>query len=255
MMQIIINLLECLVWIILWYVMKLFILSVLFFTTTIYAEVWRLTSLEWPPYSSNDLKSKGSFVEKIKEILKTKNIDVVVEYYPWLRSQKLAKQDIYVGYFPAWPEEVKEGFVASDTVEISNIGAFIRKGSDISFSDIESLFKNGSIGMIETYVYPEKITKFVNKYKKNVCLVPDETALIRMLSKGRFDIALTDSAVIYYYASKLGINNIVTLKDKIDEIPLVVSFRDTEENRKKLIFFNKLLKQFEKKGTLKINKE
>ena len=64
-------------------------------------EVWRITSLDWQPYSDSQSSTLGKSVEKLRSLLKNEGIDLIVEFYPWARAQDIAQQDGYVGYFPA----------------------------------------------------------------------------------------------------------------------------------------------------------
>lgn len=86
------------------------------------AEEWKITSLDWEPYSSSTMASQGNIIQKLRNLLKTEGIDLIVEFYPWKRSKFLAKKEGYVGYFPAWPEEVDPCcFFASPPIGLSEI--------------------------------------------------------------------------------------------------------------------------------------
>ncbi len=104
-------------------------------------EIWKITSLNWQPYSGAELANQGNSIQKLRELLKKEGIRLIVEFYPWKRAQKKARSKEFVGYFPAWPEEVYEGFVASPPVDNSYVGILKRSEININFESVDELFK------------------------------------------------------------------------------------------------------------------
>lgn len=212
------------------------------FSVTASAETWKITSLDWQPYSGSDLSNQGNSVQKLKSLLKKEGIDLVVEFYPWERSQKLAGTKDYVGYFPAWPEEVDKGFTASAPVDWSNLGIMVNSDSSVKWKDIDDLFRNNVVGIVSTYVYPENVQQAMKKYPQNVDKSIDETELMKKLSGKRFSAALTDPDVMLYLAGKAGIKNVKVLNKSIERKPLVVAFRNGDDNKKRIEILNRLVK-------------
>ncbi len=223
-------------------IIPVLLITVFMFVSDLMAETWKITSLDWQPYSGSDMKNKGTSVLKLRNILKKGGINLIVEFYPWKRAQFLAKQKGYVGYFPAWPEEVSAGFTGSKPVDWSYLGALTYKGSGVQWKSIDYIFQNYRVGVVQTYVYPAQVRSAIKKYRSNVDYAPDETALLKKLAAGRNKIALTDPSVMLYLARKKGIKNIVVLKKKIQVKALVVAFRQDPDNIKRLKLLNKLLK-------------
>lgn len=212
-------------------------------SSSLFAETWKITSLDWQPYSGSDMTNKGKSIQKLQTLLKAQGIDLVVEFYPWKRAQALAGQKDYVGYFPAWPEEVYSGFIASDPIDWSNLGALVASDSAIKWTTIDDLFKNNKVGIIETYAYPDYIQAAIKKYPNNVDKSPDETILLKKLSMKRIDAGLTDPDVTLYLAQKENITNIKVLNKSIEKKALVIAFRAGEDNKKRIELINKLLKK------------
>ncbi|WP_147822445.1 transporter substrate-binding domain-containing protein [Salidesulfovibrio onnuriiensis] len=204
-------------------------------------EVWKITSLDWQPYSGSDMASQGNSIQKLRDLLQKEGIELKVEFYPWARAQKLASTADYVGYFPAWPEEVTEGFTASEPVDWSEIGVLTYKGSGLQWSGVDALFGE-MVGLVGTYTYPQNITAAAAKNPANVDKASNEVALLKKLSGKRFRAAITDPAVMLYLASKEGIDNIETLK-VLEKKALVVAFRNGADNKKRMELLKKLLGQ------------
>ena len=77
---------------------------------------WKVTSLEWEPYSSSSMNNGGNAIQRLRNILAQCNIRLQVEFYPWRRAKEIAGRSDYLGYFPAWPDGVRTDFVASEPV-------------------------------------------------------------------------------------------------------------------------------------------
>ncbi|AWL12385.1 hypothetical protein HMF8227_01915 [Saliniradius amylolyticus] len=206
------------------------------------AETWKITSLEWPPYSGKDLPGQGTAVEELRSVLKQKGINLEVEFYPWKRAQEYAANPDYVGYFPAWPEEVGKGFMGSKGVQNSSVSVLYRQGNDVSSASMMDLFSSYKVGLIKTYVYPDAIEQAAKKHPQNVDLSPNEQSLLKKLSAGRMDAAITDPKVMMYYADQSGVDNIKAAERAIETKPLVVSFAARDDNKARLELLNSLIK-------------
>jgi len=221
----------------------LYTVFIIFFTVSSYShaeETWKITSLNWEPYSGDTMRSQGNSVQKLREILNKKGIRLLVEFYPWLRAQRKATSKEYIGYFPAWPEEVAEGFIASSIVDWSEVALMKKRGAMIPSESIENLLKKYRIGYIKTYVYPKEIATALKKYSAKADGSPNEFSLLKKLSTGRIDVAITDPNVMLYVAEKEGIDNIEMIK-VIMKKELVVALRNDSENMNRINNLNQLL--------------
>ena len=217
------------------------LITMIFSVNSFAEETWKITSLNWEPYSGAELTTQGNSIQKLRELLRQKGIRLIVEFYPWKRAQKRAKEKEYVGYFPAWPEEIYEGFTASPAVDWSEIGIMKQSESNVSFGSIEDLFKKYIVGVVKTYAYPKPIAVAMKKYPNHTDGAPDEVSLLKKLSQGRHPVAITDPNVMMYLAGKNGIYNIETVKIVMKK-ELVVAFRNDEDNRERISLLKKLLK-------------
>lgn len=207
-----------------------------------FGETWKITSLNWQPYSGAEMTNQGNSIQKLRLLLEKKGITLVVEFYPWKRAQFLAGKEEYAGYFPAWPEEVGEGFTGSSAVDTSVLGIMKRTGAKVDFDTVDSLFKNYKVGIVTTYVYPKSVEAAAKKYSSRTEKSKDEMTLLKKLSGGRFDVALTDPNVMMYLAGKEGISNIEPLDKIIENKPLVISFRKGADNQKRIDLMEEILK-------------
>ncbi|MEC8428251.1 MAG: hypothetical protein VXZ35_07490, partial [Pseudomonadota bacterium] len=170
--------------------------------------VWRMASLNWQPYAGAELVDQGSAVQKLRQVLAGADITLHVEFFPWKRAQELAKTDDYLGYFPAWPEEVYPGFIASDAVAWSQVGVLKKSGTEVSYSDVDDLFMKYRVGVVSTYTYPNVVAAAMQKYPQHVDGSMSEILLVRKLCGGRHPVAITDPRVMMYLAAQENITNI-----------------------------------------------
>jgi len=203
-------------------------------------EVWVITSLNWQPYAGSEMTSQGNSIQKLRQLLKKAGISLLVEFYPWKRAQAVARGKRYVGYFPAWPEEVKPGFIASPAIDVSQIGVLKRSGLDIKYEGIDSLFKHYKVGVVSSYTYPKPIEQAMTKYPEHVEKTVNEITLLMKLSKGRHPVAITDPNVMQYLFEKHGIDNIQPLQ-VIMHSELVIAFRNEADNLPRLALLKRLL--------------
>lgn len=209
--------------------------------STSFAEEWKITSLNWQPYSGAEMSNQGNSIQKLRSVLEKAGISLSVEFYPWKRAQQKAGTAEYVGYFPAWPEEVTAGFIASEPVDKSTLGVMKNEAVTLTWNSVEDLFKNYKVGVIKTYVYPDAVNAAMAKYPQNVDNTPDEVSLLRKLSSHRIDIALTDPAVMQYLAQQEGVSNVVPDEKIIEEKPLVIAFREGADNQARIDKLNSLV--------------
>ena len=205
------------------------------------AEVWRVASLEWPPYAGSASEQQGLAVERLRQLLATENIELEVAFYPWQRAQRLGASRDFVGYFPAWPEEVRPGFVASPAVEQSKISVMSYQGSQVRWRNLEHLFKHHVVGLVRTYVYPAEIQSLIDRYPENIRFASDERVLVKVLSRQRIDVALTDPRVMRHYADQERITNLSVVHPNLINKALVLSFRDDPENQQRIALLKRLL--------------
>ena len=203
-------------------------------------ENWKIASLNWEPYAGAEMATQGNSIQKLRVLLRKEKINLIVEFYPWKRAQRIAEKKEYVGYFPAWPEEVYEGFTASPAVDWSELGIMKHSESSVYFESIDDLFKKYMVGIVQTYAYPKVIDDAVKKYPNHTENAPNEISLLKKLAMGRHPAAITDPTVMMYLAGRNGIYNVETVKVVMKK-ELVVAFRDDEDNRNRINLFRKLL--------------
>lgn len=203
---------------------------------------WRVTSLNWQPYSAAEMINEGNSVQRLRYALKQQDIDLLVEFYPWKRAQHLAKEEGYIGYFPAWPEEVYDGFVTSPPIDWSEVAIVSTYDKEVIFENISQFFSSHTVGLVRTYTYPNEIEVAAKASPQNVSYTDNELLLLRKLMAGRHDAVITDPLVIQYLAEKHSLEGVKVVKVLFRK-PLVIALRDSPQNQHAITVINELFMQ------------
>ncbi|MEF1291730.1 substrate-binding periplasmic protein [Vibrio sp. M260118] len=159
-----------------------------------------MTSLEWPPYSGEDLEQRGVSVAVAKAAFLAMGYELVVEFKPWVRSVALAsKTDRYAGYFPEYYFDTDE-FVFSDSIGTGPLGLVENRQSPISWSQVDDL-REYRIGVVQGYVNTAEFDALVAQGLISVEASANDIRNIYKVAKGRLDAAVIDSNVLDYLIS------------------------------------------------------
>jgi polar amino acid transport system substrate-binding protein len=158
-----------------------------------------LTSLEWPPYTSQTLKDLGASAIVATAAFKAMGYTLNIVFYPWDRAVKLAKTDPSIaGYFPEYySSDNASAFIYSDPMGAGPLGFVERKDSPVKWSTLDDL-KSVTIGVVEGYFNTEKFDAMVAAKELKVDAAPDDATNILKVAKKRFPIAVIDQNVLHY---------------------------------------------------------
>ena len=202
------------------------------------AQVWRLASVEWPPYRGEALVGQGEALRLLRSELKKNGIELEVDFMPWNRAVKLARRGDYIGYFPAWPEEVGVGFVASPLIDNSSIALISYKNADIDDSSLPEALDGNRIGVVNSYVYPYFIQALLDRPGTKIEDVANDRTLIRLLAKKRVKLALTDPRLMQHYAEIDNYDNLTVLMDKLKVKPVVIALTNSMDSQEVITIIN-----------------
>ena len=162
------------------------------------AEKWKITSLDWQPFSGKALPDGGAGIAVLKEALKAEGIELVVEFYPWTRALETAKDASYVGYYPAWPEDVVAGFTKSDVIFKSPVGFAENKSKPLTWTKLEDL-KGKSIGTVQDYGNTPEFNALVKAGTIKAEVSTDDLTNVKKVAAGRIDGAFIDLNNLDYF--------------------------------------------------------
>ncbi|MDI4652225.1 MULTISPECIES: transporter substrate-binding domain-containing protein [Pseudoalteromonas] len=206
---------------------------------TAYQETWKITSLEAPPYASSTMANGGDAIALLRDTLAKKSINLEVEYSPWQDAIKKARLSGYLGYYPAWLPEIVPGFIASPTILNSQLAVITTQSNPQDFENLEQLFNEHKVGVVEPYIYPGVVEQVIQSYAGNIVQTANDEELFHLMQTGQINFAITAPKVLNYFAEQQNFPEpkIVT---QFTDSPLVIGIRNDAENQAKIALLNDL---------------
>jgi len=160
----------------------------------------RLTTLEWPPYTSQSLPDGGLTGHIVKQAFAEAGLEVEFDFYPWQRAVRLAADPAhpYRGYFPEYlSDSLPTLWRSSPSVGDSILGLAQRTGPPIVWQRLEELAPY-RIGVVAGYVNTREFDALMVSKQLNTAAVDDDTLNLRKLQRNRLDLAVIDRDVFYW---------------------------------------------------------
>lgn len=204
-----------------------------------YQETWKITSLEAPPYASSTMANGGDAIALLRDTLAKKSINLEVEYLPWQEAIKKAQLTGYLGYYPAWPSEMMPGFVASPTILNSQLAVITTQSNPQDFENIEQLFSENKVGVVEPYIYPDVVEKVIQSYAGSIVQTANDEELFHLMQTKQINFAITAPKVLNYFAEQQNLPE-SKIVSQFTDFPLVIGIRNDAENKAKIALLNDL---------------
>lgn len=182
----------------------------------------RLATLEYPPYSSQELADGGSIVELTRRAFATQGYTPQIDFLPWARVRAELRQGSYQGALALWPQEIKEeNLTASRPLFYSQLGLFVRQRDPQPFGELADL-RGRRVGIVRGYGYPPRLFEPGLVAEEAV----DDISNLRKLAAKRFDLVLLERVVgEYLVAGDAELRGrLVWQEPALERIPLVVGF-------------------------------
>ena len=224
--------------------MKIILVAIMILVSTVSAyakEQWIITSLEWEPYAGVALPEQGTSIKILRDALKKVDVELIVEFLPWTRAKLTAKDESHVGYFPSWQDEVDEGFIASPQIDNSELSVIKRAGKEVKYTNMEELFRNYNVGVVSNYVYPKDVMNVMKIHPTHVERAISDEILMRKLVADRQPVVLTSAKVITHLAKKEKKQDFIEVVAEIQQMPLVMAFRNDKDAQRKIEMLTKAL--------------
>lgn len=206
-----------------------------------------MTSLEWPPYSGEELDENGLSIAIAREAFSVMGYELIVEFKPWVRTVASAsKQEKYIGYFPEYYFVTNE-FVFSNSIGTGPLGFMQNRQKPIVWSTLNDLSEY-RIGVVQGYVNTKRFDELVERGGLNVEASISDSRNIYKVAKGRLDLAVIDSNVLEYLIDtdprKEMLSERVEMNRQLLETKqLYLAFKNSPEGHNWRDIFNKGLSQ------------
>ena len=208
-----------------------------FGTVAAAGEVWKVTSLEWPPFCGEKLPDGGSGVKALRDSLKAEGIELKVEFYPWTRAIATAKKPEYAGFYAAWPEDVGEGFSASGALFRSPLVIIQNKNAPFKFNGLDDL-KGKSIAIVQDYGNTKEFNQMVASGAIRGESGIDDVTGVKKLEAKRVEGMIIDINVLKYilkFDRKSAASSIVVNGTWKAEKDLLLAVNNASPNKAKIV--------------------
>ncbi|MDX1678648.1 transporter substrate-binding domain-containing protein [Arsukibacterium sp.] len=161
-------------------------------------DVIYLASLEWPPYTGQQLADGGKTAKLVRHIFEQMGYQVVIEFLPWSRAVKLSTgtQPQYLAYFPEYPLAHAD-LKLSGCIGYSHVGLAEHKAAPLQLNSTADL-KNYRLGVVQDYINTTTIDRMIRDELLMVeTSLNDKQNLLRLAHR-RLDAAVIDYDVMRY---------------------------------------------------------
>ncbi len=207
------------------------------------AETWNITTLEWPPFSCKACPDQGAGVKALREALKAEGIDVQFNFLPFERAIAEAAGDGFVGYYPAWPEDVVQGFSQSPVIFTSPVGFIEPKNKPLTWNTLADL-AGKKIGIVNGYGNTKSFNDEVAAGRIKVESVLSDPQNIQKVAAERLDGAFIDLFNARWFLSneQKDLAGSVTINPKVLE-EKTLSIALNQKNQAKAAILTEALKK------------
>lgn len=211
--------------------------------------VVKLTSLDWPPYTSPSLPEKGASALVAKKAFAAMGYQLEVEFFPWKRAVNLAKNDAaYAGYFPEYhAKEIEAEFVFSDAMGDSPLGFAERSSAPVTWAALSDL-KGLPIGIVSGYVNTAEFDAAVASGEIDGDAAPSDDKNIQKLAAERIRLAVIDQNVMNYLLGNKFPQHRAAIQFNAKPLEikkLHICFSKSDEGRKIAAIFNEGLQKID----------
>lgn len=203
------------------------------------AEVWKVTSLDWPPFSGKDLPDGGSGIKALREALASQGIELQVEFFPWSRAVETARQPGYAGVFPAWPEDADAagGFSKSKPLFTSALVIAVNKEAGFELPTLADL-SGKTVAVVQDYGNTQEFNDLVAAGAIKADVSPDDLSGLKKLEIKRVAGMIIDVNVMRYLLHTRMPNAVAKIeaaKGWREEKDLLLAISDTHPDKARLL--------------------
>ncbi len=230
---------------------KIFLVSLIFWSTNASAEIITLGTGDFAPYSGKKLSQGGMTTEIIVKAFKEVGYTAEIEFLPWKLGFNNTKMHKFFGTFPyVADDERKKEFLFSEPIYGAKVYFFVRSDFNIKYEKDEDL--KGLTTCVPLGWSPGEIQRFLDKKIININMQPiDDTACFKGLKIGRVDLYSVNEVTGWDIIKKTfgTTNDFRTIGKPLQVNNYYIIVDKTYPNGKKLLEqFNKGLKLLKQKG-------
>ena len=165
------------------------------------ADIVRLASLEWPPYTGSQLPQRGSATATVVAALQAEGYEVQIDFLPWERALALAQSSDsgYDGYFPEYyAAHIEAAFIFSPVIGSGPLGFVHHREVAFEWQTLTDL-QAYTLGVVEGYVNTAALDAAIADGRQAVEAVSSDQLNLRKVAAKRIPAAVIDENVMNYW--------------------------------------------------------
>ncbi len=204
-----------------------------------------VTTLEWPPYTSESLPKGGVTTAVVQKAFEAANIEMAVDTLPWKRAISVARdEETAVAYFPGYHCRHVDGFIPSDPIGNGPLGFAQNIEAPVIWENVDDIGEQKlKIGTVLGYANTDEFDEKAGTGWIRAIPAPDDLTNLRKLARQRIDLAVIDKLVLSYLLATEetleGLSDVLEFNPKpLEEKTLYLCFNDTDSGREMRDTFN-----------------
>ncbi|MEH6402000.1 MAG: transporter substrate-binding domain-containing protein [Sneathiella sp.] len=211
----------------------------------------KLTTSEYPPYTSQSLKNGGIATDIVRQVFKKMGEEIEVDLLPWKRGYEAVEKGNYVATYPLLKTAERENkFLYSDPIILWESKLFVHRDTNMKFEDWEDLEGHVECLPLGFAAIPQLRKLYVKKKIHRV--VPRDCW--KMILNGRADFFVEDvlvGEIVKKKALGAAANQVIPLKKAVSlDFGYVVFPKKRKDSAELVQRFNKALKELILAGSL-----
>lgn len=229
-----------------------FALSLVAFATVSFANTVQIvTGDDYAPFAAKALPEGGLTTNVVKQVYKSLNQDVKIDWQSWSQGYSNAKSGQYAATFPYGhsPQRDKD-FIYSDSLYDMKLMTYSKPGSKLNVADINS-FKGKTLCLPADWSPSAKFQALIDSGNLKIQDAKDVSACAQMVVEGKADFFNADPDQGNAAIKKIGANasQIVASTDAVDVKSLHLIAPKADPKSAEIISkFNAGLKDLKAKG-------
>lgn len=161
----------------------------------------RVTTLEWPPYTGENMPAGGATTEVLRQAFAAAGYDIDVVYRPWKRAIAMAKNgdESVIAYYPGYHCRHAEGFTPSEPLGTGPLGFAEDVDRPLSWESLDEIGEQKlKIGTVLGYSNTDEFDAKAGTGWIRAIPAKDDVTNLKKLMRGRVDAAVIDRTVLSY---------------------------------------------------------
>jgi polar amino acid transport system substrate-binding protein len=205
----------------------------------------------WPPYQYEENgQLTGITADIVREAARRLNIELEIQVLPWKRALRDVKEGYANGMLSALHTEERSQFMYYTSLPLFSVRTVIfgKKEKQIKITGLDDL-KNKSIGVVVGYSYGPEFDNYPG-LKKQECR--EDRELVRILDKGRIDVAVAHEGPFMFTAKQSGLRNRFEAVYILNENPSYLTFSKSLGDKGKALSekFSQVLEKLKAEGVI-----